>query len=206
MMARIYNPYDEDDSPELLIIAIGGAQRAGKGETIKDLKEMLGSGWHVASTSDLIIYETAALLTYWTGNPVDPDRIFKNKSSYRRLLQHVGEIMEERERARLMKSTIFKAMLLGHNKLIIDSIRRESEVKYLAKLKAQFILVDAAEEVRSWREGGVVNASHVSETEGVNALRKHRNTYIIKNEKTRLDLAKEVTRFVEIYCRKRGPF
>lgn len=193
MTSMMIQPPD-GNHPRVNIIAVGGLPRSGKGEVINDIQALLGKGWHVASKQDLLVLETASLLSYWVGHPIDPEMLDINRSGTRGLFKHIESKIEDIEPARLIKSVFYKARLGGNVNIIVDSITRASEVKFFSKLRAQLVLVEPYQRIQQEPD------------ESVQALKRYRNTYIIKNDTTKRELADEVLRFVEYYCRLHGPF
>lgn len=184
-----------------LIIAIGGKQRAGKGTVIECLQMELGAKWQVCSTSDCLIQRAASQISHATGQNVTEREILSEKSRYRPYLQKLGAKMEEEESAQVMKLALKPLLMEQRNFIIFESIRRASEYAHAKSLRAQLVLVDASEEIRKSRAGGVINPNDQTEIEGYEAIKKDSGTWIIKNEGDIKELRKEVFRFVNQYKR-----
>ena len=172
--------------PPLPVIAIAGDQGAGKSTVVELVREVLD--WESRSTSDMLIDMLAWRLK------VDPKTIRRNKQEYRERLQEFGDLLEKDSPASLMRLTYESA---GSGRAIVESVRRLSEVWYLDKLKAHYLLVEAPRELREERRGGLVGEDHATEGEASRFLRSHKNCYIIKNDKDLEHLKAEVHRFLE---------
>jgi dephospho-CoA kinase len=162
------------------IIAVAGKQGAGKDEFIDFLAHELGPSWVVHSTSDVLtqILADRIDLPVW--------EVRNNKQFHRPQLQRLGDELELQEPALLAKMAL---MSLGTEEgIIFESVRRASEIWYLEKRNATFILIEANRKVREERRGGLVGEGHTTENEAYEILKKKPGVKIIDNNGSLEDL------------------
>jgi hypothetical protein len=124
---------------------------------------MLGREWVCASTSEFLIGRLAHKL----GEPVH--RIRENKQDYRRQLQSLGGEYDKKEPGGVAKMALLdaQAQATGVPKgIILQSVRRPSEVWYLSKFQnVTFLKIDASEATRRVRRGKLVGSDHITESD-----------------------------------------
>lgn len=189
--------------PPKQIIAIGGKKFSGK-DTVANflMMEFTPEVWAHTSTSQLIVSRYCKVRTNAEQTVLTPEKVYTNKEKHREALKKVGEKWEAIEPAHWIKSAL--SHVEDYDRIILDSVRRESEYQYLKSLGVQFILVETDPDIREDR--GCQNASdnHKTETEAIELLKKDPNTWVINNNGNREDLKEEVKRFVRAYTRNKA--
>lgn len=181
------------------LIAIAGQQGAGKDTVIAHflLAMCMEPKWKLVSTSDFLIN------TYAAENGLDPEDVKEAKQRHRKGLQEVGDRLEKEEPAQVIKLALFPH--LHQKQIILESIRRPSEIWYLTqKLKGfdvELVSVEASREVREKRRGKLVGETHGTEQDLSERMRKA-GAWVIENNGTLEELKEEVIRFADYVRRK----
>jgi len=192
--------FKKGKKPPRQIIAIGGKKFSGKSEVSNMLMMgLIPETWAQTSTSEILVKRLAMKMTNALDKVITPDDIKAEKEKYRDALIKVGKAIELKEKAALVKSAL--CLVDDYQRVILDSIRRESEYNYMKEIGAQLILVEATPEARAKRGCKNPESDDPTECEGYNLLRADKDTWVIDNSKDLEHLKKEVVRFVEAYRR-----
>jgi len=158
------------------LITLSGYQRAGKTLTAQLLQQL--TGWPILSTSDYLI-EICAMNT---GRSIL--EIQQMKHVYREKLIDLGMRIEAQEPARLVKHLLIEHLQKEPNTegIILDSVRRASEVQYLKQAypKTIFLLLEAERTTRASR-GELACEDDPTELEAVSALQNLGEAVVIPN-------------------------
>lgn len=172
------------------IIALSGKKYSGK-DTVLDMLMMdfAPVAWNHASTSKYLIERLSEKASNALGRMVTIEEIRENKQSWREALQKLGDSLEAQEPAFVMK----EILALRTRKIIVESVRRASEIEYLRSMGAFFVLVHASDEARLARGCKNIHDEHPSEHEAVDILRRDAD-YILDNSGSLDELKVEVQR------------
>ena len=176
-------------SNPIRVIALAGKMRAGKGEVLEILYDLLDGEFAIASTSDALVRELSRRLSF------SPDEIRDNKSLFRERLQALGDEYEKREPAGVLNLAMENVPVDAL--CVVDSIRRNSELWKLGhKPDVLYLLVDADPAIREARGAALANV-HPTEHEAYLPLHARYlsgdpNVVLVKNNAGLAELSAQI--------------